>query len=332
MVHFAPVPALPEPVRKNAIHLYLDVFWFGVLYGSAISYLTVYAARLGASSLQVGLLTAGPAAVNLLISLPAGHRLERRPLIRATFRSAAWHRAAYLALIPLPGLFGASAQVWAMVLLTLAMSLPGTVLAVAFNAMFADVVPPEWRALVVGRRNALLSGSLIGTSLLCGWLLNRIMFPLNYQVVFGLGVLGASMSTYHLGRIHSPGAEVEPLRIGRPLDDAARPGQLRFVDALRSAPGLRFLTRSRGGRLLRLDVLRGSFGPFLASYLGFYVVMYIPVPLFPLYWVRELNLTDGAISLGSASFFTVMLLVSLGLRRLSAGLRVAGAVLLWAWG
>jgi len=51
MVHFAPVPALPEPVRKNAIHLYLDVFWFGVLYGSAISYLTVYAARLGASSL-----------------------------------------------------------------------------------------------------------------------------------------------------------------------------------------------------------------------------------------------------------------------------------------
>ena len=42
-----------------------------------------------------------------------------------------------------------------MVLLSLALSLPGTVLNVAFNAMFAGVVPPEWRAHVIGRRSAL---------------------------------------------------------------------------------------------------------------------------------------------------------------------------------
>ena len=36
--------------RKNAYHLYLDVFWYGVLHGSILTYIGVYAARLGATS------------------------------------------------------------------------------------------------------------------------------------------------------------------------------------------------------------------------------------------------------------------------------------------
>jgi len=207
----------------------------------------------------------------------------------------------------------------AIVLLTLVFSAPGALLAVAFNAMFADVVAPERRGMVVGRRNALLSGSLIGTSLLCGWLLEGIRFPAKYQIVLGLGLLGAVMSTVHLVRIHSLDGPI-PLRIGRPLNDAARPGLVRFSDALRLAPGLRFLTRSPGRSLLRLDVVRGPFGRLLAAFLAFYFAMFVPVPLFPLFWVNDLRLSDGAISLGSALFFLMMLLVSLGLRRLSARL------------
>ncbi len=73
------------------------------------------------------------------------------------------------------------------------MSLPGTTLAIGFNAMFAEVVPEEWRAEVVGKRNAILAVSMTVSTLLSGKLLDLFAFPLNYQIVFGLGAVGRSL-------------------------------------------------------------------------------------------------------------------------------------------
>lgn len=53
----------------NLRQLYWDVLWFGVLAGSTIAFVAVYATRLGASSFQIGLLSAGPALVNLFFYL-----------------------------------------------------------------------------------------------------------------------------------------------------------------------------------------------------------------------------------------------------------------------
>jgi MFS family permease len=307
-------------LHANFRHLYADILWFGVVAGSTASFLSVYAARLGATSFQIGLLTAGPALVNLIFSLPTGRWLERRPLIRATFRASLWHRMGYLALIPLPWLFATAGQVWSLLLTILLMSLPGTLLAIAFNAMFADVVPPDWRAHVVGRRQALLAISTTVATLACGQLLDRIAFPLNYQVVFGIGALGAILSSYHLGRIRALTPERRRKRVGRPLNDPARPGFLRWGDALRPYVGLRFLTRAGGKPLLRLDLLRGPFGPFLAVYFLFYTFQYVPIPLFPLFLVQELHLSDGTISLGNALFYATILPISMRLGPISARL------------
>ena len=51
----------PDLDRKNAHHLYLDVFWYGVLHGSILTYIGVYAARLGATRYLSLLLNVGPA-------------------------------------------------------------------------------------------------------------------------------------------------------------------------------------------------------------------------------------------------------------------------------
>ena len=56
-------PEMPENLRGYAPHLYGDIAWYGLLAGSTIAFLAVYAARIGASAFQIGLLTAGPAAV-----------------------------------------------------------------------------------------------------------------------------------------------------------------------------------------------------------------------------------------------------------------------------
>ena len=319
-----------EELRKNFHHLYADIAWYGVLTGTSIAFLAVYAARAGANSFQVGLLTAAPAFVNLLISLPAGRWLEGRAVIRVSYLFSIWHRLGYLALVPLPWLLGERYQVWGLVWIALYMSVPGTVLAIAFNAMFADVVPPYWRALVVGRRNALLAVTVTLSALASGQILDRVVFPLNYQIVFALGSLGALMSSYHLGRLLPTGGK--PLRVGKLLGELASPGIFRALEGIRHT-GLRYLTRAGGQGILRLDLLRGPFGRFLLAYLIFYTFQYLALPVFPLFYVNELGLSDGAISLGSALFHALVMLISLRLGRLASrygyhGIAVRGAILL----
>jgi MFS family permease len=319
---------------RNFRRLYGDIVGYGILAGSILAFVSVYAAHLGATSFQIALLTAGPAMVNLLVSLPAGRWLEKEPIIRAIYVTSIWGRIPYVFLALGPLLLGRNVQIPLVVSVILFISIPGTALAIGFNAMFADVVPPEWRGEVVAWRNILLAISVTLTSLVCGLLLDRIRFPLNYQIIFGLGTAGALLSTSALGRIwNSPGAPPPPPR-ARPLQDLARPGLMRFIDAIRVSLGLRWLTRPRGEPLLRLDLLRGKFGLFLFSYLLFYVFQYVPIPLFPLFWVDRLHLSDGAISLGNALFYTSMLMASMGLaqasRRFGHRRVLVGGALLYA--
>ena len=305
-------------LRANARHLLHDVAWYGVLAASSMAFLSVYVTRQGASPFQVALLTAGPAVVNLLGSIPLGRWMEGRHLVSAVFRSSVLSRLAYLLLIPVPALLQREAQVWAVILLTVLMSVPGTLLAIGFNALFADMVPPEWRAFVVGRRNALFAVALTATVLVCGRLLDTQPFPANYQWVFAIGAMGALASSYHLGRLRAPSDDHLPPRIGKPIHDLASPASVRLLDAGRSSSGLRFLTRARGRPLLRLDLLRGPFGAFILAYLAFYTFQYLPLPIFPVFWVRVLHLTDGAIGLGSALFYVGMMATSIALRRATA--------------
>ena len=310
--------ALRATNQHNAQQLYRDIFWFGILAGSAQAFLAVYAARIGATGFQVGLLTAGPAVVSLLMSLPAARWLEGRSLLRVTFVTSVWMRAGYLVLLFLPVLFAERLQTWMLPALVVLMAVPGAVLAISFNAMFADVVPPDVRALVVGRRNALLAVSMMATSLFSGWLLDRVAYPLNYQIVFAMGLLGGGMSSYYLARLRpAPG---QPERVGQPLLDMARPGSLRFGPGMRLGGGLRFLTRGEGGPLLRADLLRGPFGLFLATLFIFYTAQFAPLSVVPLVLVRTLNLPDSAISVGNALFHGATLMVSMRLHVVSARL------------
>jgi predicted MFS family arabinose efflux permease len=284
--------------KHNARQLYGDMFWYGVLSGSALAFLPVYAARLGASSLQIGLLTAGPALVSLLVSMPAARWLESRSVIRASFQSSVLHRLGYLALLAMPLLAGAGAQLRLLPLLVVLMSVPGTFLAISFNAMLADIVPPEARAHVIGRRVALLGLSTLTTSLACGWLLDRVVFPLNYEIVFGIGTVGAGLSSLYLARIRA--GTNPPQRVGQALQDSA-------------------------WRLLRFDLVRGRFGVFLVVMLLFYTFQSTSIPLMAPFWVGTLHLSDGTISLGNALLQSTLLLASfnlVGLSRRFGGRRV----------
>jgi MFS family permease len=312
---------VPAELRSNFTHFYFDIAWYGVLSGSAIAFLAVYATRIGASPLQLGLLSAGPAIVNLIFTLPAGRWLEHRPIAPAVFWASVFHRFFYIFFVFLPFLLAPQTEILTIIIVTLTMTIPGTVLAVGFNALFADAVPAEWRGHVVGVRNAMLSVAFIATSVICGQILNRVPFPLGYQIVFAVGFIGAAMSSYHLAMVRPTADARRSPRMWQRLGDLASPGRLRSgADALRLSVGLRFLTRSAGQSMLRIEILRTSFGRVVGVLLAFHIAQYLAIPLFPLVWVNKLQFSDAVIAWSQAFFYVAVFLGSTQFARISGRL------------
>jgi MFS family permease len=284
-------PNVPAEHRNNFLHLYFDIGWFGVLSGSTINFLNIYAARIGATGFQIGMLGAIPALTSLLIAIPVGNWLEKRPINRAVFIAAFLYRFGFLFYIFLPWLNNPQQQIWAMIALSFLMSIPLTAVGVGFNALFATAVPINWRASVAGIRNAGMAVTFMLTSLVCGYLLNRIAFPTGYQIVFTIGFIGAMMTTAHLSLIRLPEKPVSSL------------------------PQL--AQRRSWGELLRLDIWNTPFRVTLLVLLGFHLAQYLAIPLFPIYFVKNLHLTDQQIGIGTAMFYLTMLIGSIQLARFS---------------
>jgi MFS family permease len=76
---------------------------------------------------------------------------------------------------------------------------------------------------------------------------------------------------------------------------------------------------SRLGALwnLRLDILKGPFRITFLLMLLFHFVQFIGIPIFPVYTVNDLQLTDQVISLGMAMFYATVFLGSTLVARLT---------------
>lgn len=328
-------PVMPDELRRHAVHFYGDMAWYGLLAGSTIAFLNVYAARLGASAFQIGLLTAGPAAVNLIFTLPAGRWLQNRPIGASVFWAAVSARGLYFLYALLPLLLAPMVQIEVMIWATLILTIPAVALAIGFNALYAAAVPLEWRGHLSGRRNALISLVYVITSLVSGYILSNTPQEIGYTLVFGMGALGAAMSTWHLGRLRDVREKPadEPQRIRQIIGDRAQPGGIRAGQGIgeRVSIGLRAFTR--GNNLLRTEVLRGGYGVVILALFVFHAAQFMPAALFPLRWVDELHFTDQQIAIGTAVFHTCVLLGSLQFDRLARRfgnhkLTVAGTALL----
>lgn len=292
----------PPEHHRNFIHLYRDIFWWGVLNGSTIIFLAVYASRLGASTFQIGLLTAAPALTNLFLALPAGGMARTRSVYRITPVAALTSRLFYSLLIPLPLLLGAQAQVWMIVAIVFVMSIPGAVAGVIGNAFLAETVPAEWRGQVVGLRNALLAVASMVTSFAVGYILDVLPFETGYMVVFAIGFLGAMLSVRELFLVKpvpaSPAAAADPITAPAvEPNPSPAPGDL--------PAEVRQAAHGKPGGSLRLDILGTTFGAVLLVIFLYSVAVYLPSPLFSLYQVNDLKFSDQTISLGTGLFWIV---------------------------
>jgi len=291
--------AVPPQYHATFRHLYYDIAWFGVLSGSVINFMSIYATRIGATSLQIGLIGAMSAIVNLFLAIPAGRWLSKRNTNRAIFWSSVFYRVGFVFFIFLPRLFDNNGRVIAIILITFFIAIPLTPLSVGFNALFAEAVPDRFRAHVAGTRNIMLAITFILTSLVSGYILNNVPFPLGYQIVFGIGALGAAMSSYHLYFIRPVGGDSPAVR------SAPEPVLTKHTASPRG-----FFTA------LRIDILSTPFKKVLLALLAFHFAHNLTAPIYPLYNVRVLELNDNNLGISQALYYLTMLIGSMNLRNI----------------
>lgn len=293
-VHLLVPEGVTSPVEARNIRLlYREVAWWGVALGTYLSYLTVFAARLGASNFWIGLLSAGPALVSLFWLLPAGRLVDRQTrqmplLVRCMFASRSF--VLLMALAPwLSPRHGGEL----LALLVIVQAIPSGIVNVAFSAMLPDAVSAERLGGVVSVRNAIMTvtstlGTLVSVPLLA-W----VPFPANYQAVMALGFLSAYVSASYVSQVQVPD----------------RPSPVRAISGRPRLDPWPFLSL----RAVRREVWQEhrEYARFVVAAFVFHLGLYGAIPLFSIYWVRELHLSDAWISLLTVAWNASGVLASL---------------------
>jgi len=164
-----------------------------------------------------------------------------------------------------------------------AATLPQTFVNVAFSVVMNAVAGPKGRYDLMSRRWTILGLTTAVTVAIAGETLDRINFPLNYQLVFMGLSLGGLLSYAFSSRIDLP--------------DAMPPAR---------RPGLSLEERFKG--YIKLIWGEKAFVSFTAKRFVYLSAAALGTPLFPLYFVRTLHASDawiGAISMAQTAIVLV---------------------------
>ena len=264
----------------NHRNVIVDAIGVGITAGVG-SFLSVFLVRIGATNFQVGLLTAMPALTGMLLAMPVGEFLARRSHIVPWFARS---RFAVLSCYVLTGLvpffIPSQAQPEAIIVIWALATIPQTIVSVAFTVVMGGVAGPSGRLALMSHRWSTLGLTNSITVVLVGQVLSHFNFPLNYQVVFIGSAIGALISVVFSSSIRLPAVQT-------PQHDEP------LVSTLRQHGR----TLSANGRFVRFTISQFVFRGGLA----------LAAPLFPIYWVRNIQASDAAISaINSTQTFIAM--------------------------
>lgn len=257
--------------ERNARNVMIDGMGVGLVTGVA-TFLSVFLIRLGASNLQVGLLTAMPAVTGALLAIPIGDFIQRRSNIILWYaRSRLWVLSSY-ALTGLIPFVAGNRTIAAIIVIWALATLPQTMVNLTFTLVMSAVAGPEKRMALMSRRWTTLGVVNALSVALVGWTLDRMRFPINYQAVFVASFLGGLLSYYFSTSIVLPEGGHVP-----------------------SGERRRWYAAFTGMR--RTLAAQRAFSRFVAAQFVYRCGMSMAIPLFPLYWVRIAQASDASIGL-----------------------------------
>lgn len=281
--HWSIAPAGVTPLqRQNFLNVQIDAVGIG-LASAAAPFLPVFLARLGASHFQVGLLTAMPALAGFLLAMGIGYFLQTRRNIVPWFSGARLLTNLAYALTGLvPFLLPRDYLVPAVLLIWAAVTLPQTVVNISFSVVMNAVAGPERRYELMSRRWSILGFTTAVTVAIMGQILDRLNFPFNYQLVFLALSVGGLISYYYSSHIELPNTEPPPAQ-----PDLSRSQRLSsFVNLIRGEP---------------------AFLSFIGKQFVYTAGTALALPLFPLYYVHDVEASDTWIGLINTSQTAIVL-------------------------
>lgn len=303
---FSHSTSVPLEYRANFRYLYADIGFYGVLSGATVTFLVYYMTHIGATPLEIGWVNAAPAVMSIVFSLPFGVWMSNMSRRRAAQITSIAMRLFYLPLIFIPFIFSKPVQIPLIVAIVFLTFIPGTGLVVSFNTLFAEAVPIDWRGYVSGVRNGYFAISSILTSVLCGVILDQASFPLGYGIVFGLGFLGAVGSTLSIWFIKA-------------LDDPNSVVKISMPAINGETAKTKLISHSKINQYFQKfhpEALLGPFGKVLFLMFIFSAAQYLAIPIFPIYTVNNVGISDQMIGFGNAVFFAALFFASTQLSRL----------------
>lgn len=265
---------LTRAQRKNFTRVQFDALGVGL--AMAVNpFLAVFLTRLGATNVQVGLLSSIPGFAGLLLAFAMGQFLERQRNIVPWYSAARGIRLSAFALTGiLAFVLPQEYAVLAILGLWLVISVPMAMLSVAFTVTMNAIAGERGRYALLSRRWSIIAIVSAAMTLVVGQMLQRIRFPLNYQLAFIIfGALGATISYSAARRYQLPPSGPDPT----------------------PATGDSFVEQV--GSYVRLITEERSFVRMMGKRLVYITGSRIVMPLFALYYVRELDATDASISL-----------------------------------
>ncbi len=262
--------AYPRSTKlRNIRNVLVDGIGVGMVMGIA-SFLPVFLIRLGASNFLVGLLTAMPALAGMLLAVPIGRFLERQPSVVPWYSRARFLVFIAYALTGVAPFFFHDNTPQVIILIWALATLPQTVVNVAFAVVMGGVAGARYRFAVMSGRWSLLGFTNALMVAGVGLFLDRVAFPVNYQIAFIVSFVGGLISLYFSSSIELPERDPEAEA------DGADQGWRQMVVAVRAHP---------------------VFGRLLVSQFAFRFGQGMAMPLFPLYWVRNLQASDASIGM-----------------------------------
>jgi hypothetical protein len=273
----------PEINRLNFRNVQIDAIGVG-LASTGAPFLPVLLTRLGANTLEVSMLTFMPALTGALLAIPLGNFLETRKNIVPWFSFA---RLAVLMsygftgllvlLLPEAGAIFGILGLWAIA------TVPQTILAICFSVVMNQIAGSRGRFELMSHRWSILGFTNAATALMAGQFLDRVAFPLNYQIFFITLSLGGIISFYFSSKIVLADNPPQIKKVTTNIKEQA----VAYVQLIyREKPFVSFIWK----RFIFLS------GAALAA------------PLLPIYYVREINASDYWIALIQIAANTTVIL------------------------
>lgn len=260
-----------------------------------MAFLTIYATRIGATPAQIGLLSALPAAISLVLSLPFAGLVRRLGAHRSTWIGALVARGLFSLYALLPFFFNEPEQVFAILVIGVVLALPNTLVGISFNQLLMESIAPDWRGAVVGVRNACFSIITFIVTVISGQILTHIAFPYGYQVVFAIGFVGGLATAYHLYKV--------------------KPLELKSSSAVGASAAVNQPVRRMPRYLPEIDAQGRRYVRILGLLFLFNLTNNMVNPLVPGVLVNALQLSDSWISIGTAANSLIVFIISLNIAR-----------------